>query len=59
LDGDNLRRWADRGSGGWYYVGEGRSIHGMDEDVHVGGGELVGIGFQLGLGINDKCGAYS
>lgn len=31
----------------------------MDEDVHVGGGGLVGVEFQLGLGINDKCGAYS
>ena len=48
---DNTRRWTDSDYGIWICVGEEGTVRCVDKDLHVGGGHLVWVGFQLGLNI--------
>ena len=55
LDGNNSRRRARPGDGAGVCVGEERTVHGMDEDLHVRGSHIVRVRLEFWLYIDDEC----
>ena len=47
MDGDDLGRGSSPGGGAGVGIGKEGVVHGVDEDLHVGGGHIVRIRLEL------------